>query len=152
MTFPTEFNTQTKTIGDSNIKHPIYTFTVNLDRLLSEKIGPNTNLRDTSILHPDMYTGSADLGRSSSMNHANGNSSLLPGFLRGENIIVNNDGTITAYGNKALYLKKTFADVANPCLTVTSTRTYADASDTFVITATGGVSCAGSATIEFTDN
>lgn len=127
MTIPTEYRSQTKTIGDSNIKHPIYTFTVNLDRLLSEKIGPNTNVRSVNVLHPDMYSNSPDSGRTSAANHATGNVSFMSCLFPGMHIDINDNGTITAYGAQAVYLKKTYADVENPLLTLTNSAPYTSA-------------------------
>ena len=105
----------------SNPKHPIVTFTVNLDRLRNEKIGPNTNQANVNLLHPDMHDNSPDRGRTNSNQHTVQKSTWLPGFLCGENIIQNDDGTITAYGMKAQYLRETYATGDAPLLTVVST-------------------------------
>lgn len=127
MAIPSEYYTETKTVGDDAIKHPIYTFRVNLDRLKQESIGPNTNLRTGTVLHPDMHDNSPDRGNTNAAQHQSGNISWLPGFLRGENIIVHDNGTITAYGQRAVYLKQTYADVANPLLTITNSAPYTSA-------------------------
>lgn len=127
MAIPSEYRTTSRTVGDSNIKHPIYTFTVNLDRLKSESVGPNTNLRSGTVLHPDMHDNDVDRGRSNIVNHQTGNISWLPGFLMGENIVINDNGTITAYGQKALYLKREYADIENPLLTLTNDAPYTSA-------------------------
>ena len=127
MAIPSEYRTTSRTVGDSNIKHPIYTFTVNLDRLNSESVGPNTNLSSGTVLHPDMHDRDADRGRSNIANHQTSNLSWLPGFLTGENVVINDNGTITAYGQKALYLKREYADIENPLLTLTNDAPYTSA-------------------------
>ena len=128
MTYPNEFRTQEKVVGDSVIKHPIYTFSVNLSRMFNEKFGPNTNQADVNLLHPDMCVSSPDYGRSLLSAHDGvAKHTWLPGFLTGENIDINDDGTITAYGMKAVYLKKTYADVANPILTLINDPPYTSA-------------------------
>ena len=127
MTIPAEYQSEAKTIGNSAILHPIYSFTVNLDRLRNEKFGPNTNQSNVSVLHPDMYDSSADRGRTNAAQHQANFTSLIPGFLLGENVIIHDNGTITAYGQKAVYLKKTYADVENPLLTLTNSAPYTSA-------------------------
>ena len=108
------------TIGDTNITHPIITFKIKLDRHSSEKIGPNTNSRDVSLLHPDMHDNSPDRGRTNSLEHAKQSINWLPGFLASENINLGNDVEFTVYGQKASYLKKTYVDVAEPYLEIVS--------------------------------
>lgn len=115
-----------KTIGDSNITHPIITFKLILDRSRTEQIGPNTNAREVTLLHPDMHDSSPDRGYLNSLEHAKQRISWLPGFLAAENINVGDDLQFTAYGQKASYLKKTYADVSNPKLAVV---TYTFASE-----------------------
>lgn len=127
MTFPTEFRTNTKEVGKSGVTHPIYTFRVNLDRLTNERVGPNTNSRNVGVLHPDMHVNSPDLGRAQAAQHQTGNVSWLPTLFPGMNIDINDDGTITAYGQQAVYLKKTYADVENPLLTLTNSPPYTSA-------------------------
>ena len=104
----------------SNPKSPIITFTVNLARNASESIGPITNAKDTGMLHPDRHDSDQDRGYAAQVQHDSLRSTYLPGFLTGENIIANNDGTITAYGLKAQYLKDTYTTGNNPILTVVS--------------------------------
>lgn len=114
------------TIGDTNITHPIITFKIKLDRHSSEKIGPNTNSRNVNLLHPDMHDGSPDRGYINSLEHAKQSISWLSGFLAAENLNLGDDLKFTAYGQKATYLKKTYADVAEPYLEVV---TYTFASE-----------------------
>lgn len=127
MTYPTEFRTQAKTVGPTQIKHPIYTFRVNLDRLRNEAVGPNTNQKSVNLLHPDMHTSSPDQGRTNAAQHQRSNIAVLPGLFPGVRFDINDDGTITAYGQQAVYLKTTFADVENPLLTLTNSAPYTSA-------------------------
>lgn len=126
MTIPSDFRATSATIGSSAITHPIYTFTINLDRLKSETVGPSTNQRTGTVLHPDSYQKSPDRSQAMISQHAAGNISLIPTLL-GANIQMNDNGTITAYGQHAVYLKKTYADVANPLLTLTNSAPYTSA-------------------------
>ena len=114
------------TIGSSDIKHPIITFQVNLDRPRNEQIGPNTNSKDTNLLHPDLHDNSPDRGRINSVNHDTQKISWMPGFLAGENIFLNDNGSITAFGRKATYLKDTYTTGPDPLLTILS-NTFASA-------------------------
>lgn len=104
----------------SNPKSPIITFKVNLSRNMSEAIGPVTNTKNTAMLHPDRHNSDQDRGQAAQVQHDSLRSSYLPGFLTGENIIANNNETITAYGLKAQYLKDTYTTGDNPILTVVS--------------------------------
>jgi len=110
----------------SNPKNPIINFRVNLSLNKQETFGPVTNQTNVAMLHPDMHNSNADTGRAASEQHENQKITWLPGFLSGENIEKNNDGTITAYGLKAKYLKDTYSVGANPILTVVS-ETFASA-------------------------
>ncbi len=157
MALPTEFRSQSKTIGNSSIKHPIYTFTINLSRSNSEAFGPSTNQSNGTVLHPDMYSNSPDSGRTAAAQHAVGKSTWIPGALLGENVIINDDGTITAYGMKAAYLKKAFADVANPMLTLTNNAPYTsttigNVADTWNHPSKVGMVAGGAATVLYVDN
>lgn len=157
MAIPSDFRDSTKVIGDSAIKHPIYVFSISLNRPTSEAIGPITNQKSVNLLHPDMYTSSPSTGRTQMAQHQTGNSSWIPGFLRGPNVIINGNGTITAYGSHAVYLKKTFADVANPMLTLINYHPYTSTStddpvETFSFRFLGGASIGGAATESFVDN
>lgn len=118
MAFPTEFDDNATSVGSTNIKHPIITFKVLMNRRLNEDIGPITNVKSTSLLHPDQHDNSPDRGRTNSQNHETQFQPFIPGFLRGNNIVRNDDGTFTAYGQQAVYLKTQYADIANPLLEV----------------------------------
>ena len=124
MAFPTEFEDNGTSIGSTNIKHPIISFRVLVKRQLEEKIGPITNQKNVSVLHPDQHDNSADRGRINSANHENQYEIFIPGFLRGNNIIRNADGTFTAYGQQAVYLKQQYADIENPLLEVTNSAPF----------------------------
>lgn len=116
MAFPTEFLDNATVIGDDNIKHPIYTFKVLMKRQLEETIGPLTNSKTADVLHPDRHDNSPDRGNTNAANHETQFQGYLPGFLRGRNIVRNDDGTFTAYGTEGTYLKVNYADIANPVL------------------------------------
>lgn len=120
MAFPTEFDDNVASVGSTNIKHPIITFRVLMDRQSQEAIGPITNQKNVSMLHPDMHDNSADRGRLNSENHKAQYHPYIPGFLRGSNIVRNDNGTFTVYGQQAVYLKQQYADIANPLLEVTN--------------------------------
>jgi hypothetical protein len=124
MTYPTEFLSQAKTIGPTALKHPIYTFKVNLDLQRSESIGPNTNQRDVNLLHPDQHQTSPDLGRSQNTVRRLQNISWLPGMLAAGNVYINDDGTITAYGQAGQYLRENFTTGTYPLLTLTNAAPY----------------------------
>jgi hypothetical protein len=124
MTIPTDFEDNAVSIGSTNIKHPIITFRVIMARRAEETIGPVTNARTGNMLHPDMHTSSPDSGRINAAQHENQFQPYIPGLLRGSNIVRNDDGTFTAYGEQALYLKTQYADVANPLLVITNSPPY----------------------------
>lgn len=124
MAIPADFNDNATTVGSENIKHPIYTFRFKLDRLKSENIGPNTNSRSVNVLHPDMHDNSPDRGTSHAANHQTQFVTFLPGLTAGENLRFNDNGTFTAYGSKAAYLKKNYVDIAEPILEITNSAPY----------------------------
>lgn len=124
MAFPTEFDDNAASVGSTNIKHPIITFRVLMNRQSQEAIGPITNQKNVTMLHPDMHDNDADRGRLNSENHETQFRPYIPGFLRGSNIVRNDNGTFTAYGQQAVYLKQQYADIANPLLEVTNTAPF----------------------------
>jgi hypothetical protein len=124
MTIPTDLPDNLDTIGSSDMKHPIITFQVVMKRQLQETFGPITNSRNVTVLHPDMYDSSPDRGRSHANQHETLFQPLLPGYLRDQNIVRNDDGTFTAYGQLAVYLKKNYADIDNPYLVITNSAPY----------------------------
>ena len=127
MAFPTEFLDNGTVVGDSNIKHPIYTFKVLMVRQLEETIGPMTNSKDVSVLHPDRHDNSPDRGNANAANHQTQYQPYIPGFLRGNNIVRNDDGTFTAYGAQGTYLKVNYADITNPLLELQNSPPYTTA-------------------------
>lgn len=82
-------------------------FTVNLDVTATEAIGPANTM--TSILSPDMYQESADIGIAAKANRKNYRSTWLPGLTAAENLALKDGGTLTAYGERAIYLRDTYA-------------------------------------------
>lgn len=127
MTVPAEFNSQNKTVGSTNITHPIYTFRVNLDTPITEDIGPNTNLRSGTILHPDTYQTSGDLGRSQRTTRTLQKMTWFPMIAQSGNVEINDDGTITVYGIQGKRLIDAYTTGANPLLTLTNTAPYTSA-------------------------
>lgn len=124
MAIPTEYQDSVASVGDTNIKHPIYTFRVLLQRHRDEKFGPITNQVESDVLHPDMHDNSPDRGRTNSENHETQYHPFLPGLLRGENIVRNDDGTFTVYGQQGTYLKEQYVDIAKPLLELVNSPPY----------------------------
>lgn len=124
MTVPTGHDDNLSYVGPTNIKHPIITFRVLMVRRSEETVGPITNARTGAVLHPDMYNSSPDSGRTNAAQHQNQFQPFIPGYLRGTNIVRNDDGTFTAYGQQATYLKTQYADIANPLLEITNDPPY----------------------------
>jgi hypothetical protein len=89
-------------------------FSVNLERLTAEKIGPNTNQSSPTLLHPDLHCNPENIAtaRTNMALRDDQKISWLPGFLAAENIDHENGHTFTAYGQKAAYLKATYASDA----------------------------------------
>ena len=81
----------------SHPKNPIITFRVNLAVDLN------------SYVHPDRFQSDQDIAQAQAAHRASLRDTFIPGLLAGENIMMNNDGTFTAYGMKAKYLLDTYA-------------------------------------------
>ena len=98
-------------------------------RPATEAIGPITNQKEVTVLHPDQYNSyySAEVRYLISMLHNMGTATWLPGVTGGENyahrinenLTFDENGyeqpgstipTFTLYGEKALYMKKMYAD------------------------------------------
>lgn len=99
--------------------HPVITFQVNLELNSTEGIGPNTNLVNPHILHPDRHQNDQDNAISEKSNRSSTRSLFLPGLLVGENRAGNTGigGTrlqhgdrFTVKGLKALYIKDTYTN------------------------------------------
>lgn len=123
MAIPTEYNDNASVVGATNIKHPIIVFKVLMQRRAQESIGPITNLKTGDVLHPDMHDNDPDRGRTNAANHQTQFQPYIPSNVAG-NIVRNNDGTITAYGMVAYYLKTQYADIANPLLQVQNSEPF----------------------------
>ena len=126
MAIPTEYNDNPTVVGATNIKHPIITFKVLMQRQAQESIGPITNLKTGTVLHPDMHDNDPDRGRTNSENHETQFSPYIPSTVAG-NIVRNDDNTFTAYGQVASYLKTEYADIDNPLLEVQNAAPYTSA-------------------------
>jgi hypothetical protein len=127
MTIPTDYAYEQQYNGATNMKHPIITFRPVMTRQLQETNGPSTNSKTGTVLHPDQYQSSPDLGRTAAAQHQNQFHPYIPGFLRGSNFVENDNGTFTVCGKQAVYLKKQYADIANPLLVVTNSPPYTTA-------------------------
>jgi hypothetical protein len=118
MTYPTEFYQQEVTVGPTGLRHPYYVFNVNLSLNLQEAIGPCTNQKSVTVLHPDQHQTSPDLGRQQKAVRVLQNTTWFAGLLAAGNIEINDDGTITAYGAQGKYLNDTHTTGSNPLLTL----------------------------------
>ncbi len=127
MTYPSQFNSQAKIVGERNIKHPIYTFKVNLDIQASESVGPRTNQKEVTLLHPDAHQTSGDLGRTQRTTRALQNLSWFPMMMQSGNLEINDDGTITVYGIEGKRLIDTYTTGTYPLLTLTNSAPYTSA-------------------------
>ena len=127
MAIPTEYDDNATVVGSSDIKHPIIKFTVIMQRQRNETIGPITNSKGVNLLHPDMHQNSPDRGVLNAANHQTQFQPFIPGYLRGDNLVRNDDGSFVAYGQLATYLKTQYADIANPLLNVENSAPYTDA-------------------------
>jgi hypothetical protein len=127
MAIPSEYQDKATTIGCTNIKHPIYTFKVLMVRRRDESIGSLTNLKTADLLHPAMHDNSPDRGNTNKDFFETTFRPFLPGKLRGQNITRNDDGTFTAYGELAAYLKTEYADIDNPLLELQNSPPYTSA-------------------------
>lgn len=94
----------------SDPKHPIITFTINL----------NSDL--ISYPHPARNQTDQDLAQAQALQFDKLKTSYLPGKLAGENLEHKTKGvyTFTAYGLKAQYYVDTYTKGKNPLLTVTN--------------------------------
>ena len=127
MTIPQDYAHEQQYNSATNLKHPIITFRVVMTRQLQESNGPITNSNTGTVLHPDAYQSSGDLGRTQAAQHQNQFVPFIPGLLRGSNVYFNDDETFTVTGQQATYLKKTYADIDNPLLVVTNSAPYTTA-------------------------
>lgn len=93
----------------SNPKNPIITFRANLAPDLVQ------------YLHPDRHQTNQDTAQAQAAQHKNLNSSFLPGLLAGDNVVENHDGTFTAYGLKAKYIKDEYVTKLGLLTVVTET-------------------------------
>jgi hypothetical protein len=101
---------------------PTIVFQLNVARPATEAVGSKLNQRQVTVLHPDQHDSyhTADERAAIAAQHDVGKVAWIPGFLAAENIDQKNGYTFTAYGQKALYLKDTYASGDNPMLTVVS--------------------------------
>lgn len=91
MAIPSEYYTeqnQTSISGTTNMSHPRAIFYPYVARHKEESIGPLTNLRTGTVLHPDMHDTDPDRGRTNAAQHEHQFSTWLPGRSAAENIVV----------------------------------------------------------------
>jgi hypothetical protein len=95
---------------------PAITFRVNLDLHKNESVGPDPNPNASGILHPDRYVNlnQQDEAQASIAQRKDHRSTWLPGLLRAENIALKDSNEFTAYGQRAIYLRDTYADGWTP--------------------------------------
>lgn len=106
MAIPSEYSTPRTTAGPTNLLHPSSTITVLVGRHLQESIGPLTNLKTGTVLHPDMYTSDPDRGLASIANHAAQISTWVPGLTAGDNIVAKGGvETATITGQQGVYIQ-----------------------------------------------
>ena len=88
---------------------PEITFRVNLELLSTEAIGPLTNERNPSILHPTQHVESPDRGRTDKAYLKNTRVAYIPGLTAAVNRELRQGETFTAYGQQAIYIRDQFA-------------------------------------------
>ncbi len=106
MAIPSEYNDRPTTIGATNIKHPVYNLTGSIVRNDQESIGPITNLRTGTVLHPDAYQSDPERGRAFASLHSANMSTWIPGLTAGDNCVIRNRDmrTLEVQGEQGTYL------------------------------------------------
>lgn len=97
---------------------PEITFRVNLELNSTELLGPKTNSRSPSILHPDRHDNDQDRAVSNMANHKDLRSTWIPGLSAANNRALKDGDTFTEYGLTALYIKNRYTTGDNPLLEV----------------------------------
>ena len=92
----------------NDVAHPTFTFTVNLELLKNEQMGPNTNVLTTGVLHPTRHQDDQDNARFEQSNFKNTRSTWIPGKLVGENRQLKHGDVFTQSGQKGLYTRNTY--------------------------------------------
>jgi hypothetical protein len=116
MAIPSEYNDHPTTIGATNMKTPVKNISCYPVRLNEESIGPLTNLKTGTVLHPDMYDSSPDRGRVNAAQHEKQMSSWIPGELAGSNMVQKGDDTtrtVEVQGEQATYMETLLAQSPN---------------------------------------
>ena len=96
MAIPSEYNDRPTTTGATNMSHPVYNLVAHMIRNDQESIGPLTNLKTGTVLHPDMHQSDPDLGRACAARHEHQFSTWVPGLLAGSNAVIKNGEVRTA--------------------------------------------------------
>ena len=84
--------------------HPSFTFTVNLELMSTEQIGPDTNAINPGMLHPSRHQNDQDNARTEQSNFKNTRSTWKPGLIIDNRALKHGD-TFTVTGQKGLYLR-----------------------------------------------
>jgi len=107
----------------ADVAHPSFTFTVNLELPLDEKIGPNTNEIVTGMLHPTRHQDDQDNAIAEQSNFKNTRSTWKPDLI-GMNYALKHGDTFTLTGAKGIYMKDMYgigyAPADRACLEVTT--------------------------------
>jgi len=90
--------------------YPTITFQVNLALHTTEAIGPNTNVVNPEMLHPDRHQDDQDNALTDIANRPASLSTWLPGLLAGENANMKNGDQFTLHGQKATYMRDNYAN------------------------------------------
>lgn len=108
MAIPSEYETPRTNAGATNMSHPVETITVYTGRYREESIGPITNLKTGTVLHPDMHDSDPDRGRANIGEHAKQMSTWVPGLTGGDNLVLKGGvvETATLQGLQAVYIKE----------------------------------------------
>ena len=87
---------------------PTIVFEADLTLMNTEDLGPNTNLVNVHMLHPDRHVTDQDDAISSIANRKNNRSMWIPDKLGGTNRTLTHGVQFTEYGEKAVYLKNQY--------------------------------------------
>lgn len=119
MAIPSEYNDHEMYVGATNrSNHQVVGFYPHLVRRQEETIGPLTNQKTGTVLHPDMHDSDPDRGRVNAAQHDAQISTFLPGLSAGENIVRKGnlpiiDQVAYAYGEAGVYIDQNYGEIAN---------------------------------------
>ena len=93
MAIPSEYDESPLYSGATNMNTPVYGIYGLIRRNQEESVGPITNLRTGTVLHPDMHDTDPDRGRTNAAQHQRQFSTFLPGEKCGSNFVRRGDAT-----------------------------------------------------------